>query len=57
MAWVLDPDLGFPLVFYFAKKDMKMTKEIKERAVSNSPLESFDDVVPDLSKIEGDSEE
>ena len=52
-AWVLDPDLGFPLVFYFAKKDMKMGKVLKERAVSNSPLESFDGVVPDLSKIEG----
>ena len=52
-AWVLDPDIGFPLVFYFAKKDMKVAKELKERAVSNSPLESFDGVVPDLSKIEG----
>lgn len=52
-AWVLDPDLGFPLVFYFAKKDMKMGKALKERAVSNSPLESLDGVVPDLSKIKG----
>ncbi len=52
-AWVLDPDIGLPLVFYFAKKDMKTAKELKECAVSNSPLESFDGVVPDLLKIEG----
>lgn len=28
-AWVLDPDIDFPLVFYFAKKDMKIANELK----------------------------
>lgn len=32
-------------------------KVAKESAVSNSLLESFDGVVPDLLKIEGDSGE
>lgn len=35
-AWGLDPDLGFPLVFYFAKKDMKMGKAKGTRGFQQS---------------------
>ena len=50
-AWVLDPELAFPLVFYFAKRNVEAAQKMMDQPASVNSFKTLDLFSPDVSRI------
>ena len=50
-AWVLDPELAFPLVFYFAKRNVEAAQKMMSQPASVNSFKTLDLFSPDVSRI------